>query len=1036
MLFFSKLSDKKFDILLIIISCIMIALLYSMYVLPREYNVSTTLMLIEMNQNDAENPSINTPIPLTNKLLSTYSQIIKSDSTLSETLNKINNPELSLNQLKSKIQIKKMFNSDSFKVTVRDSNYEEAFAIEGHLIDVLNQNLKTFDVETYTLDQTHLESYEINSYTSRNVLIGIIIALLLSYVYIEALVELDKYVRNKKDVETEIGLKVLTEIPQNKQKKKKDQEQLNELYNTELDSNIFTKSFRKLRSNVQFLNVNIDAKNTILVTSANECEGKSLIAANIAQCYAEIGKKVIIIDADLRNGRQSSIFQVPNNLGLSNYLSNLDTNGAEITELSNKYICETSYKNINVITSGTVPPNPNEILASSRLQDIIKDLSVFYDVIIVDSTSVIKNIDPLILTRLVTSTILVADVNKLSKTDLVKSKKDIQNVGGRLVGIVLNRVKVRQPFKLKLSDIRFNIRMFFKNMGHNIKEFFKKITYRQKLLDEAKEQEITPEEENLQHIEEIQRKALEQEAEAVNVIEDEPVEEVISKKYTKQKKSKKSKKVEEPKEEPVVEEPKEEPELEKVEIKLLTNDDPTQEEEMDDIYEEESINTNIKTNFSFDGIKAGFRNFGSGVKNVFSGIGAKLVDIYTIKEEVKEVPTEETVNNDINDQANIKQEPEEEDFESLIRANIENAEKLRNETSVELNPTQKEEQPREVEPGRYRSKYAKPILNVEKKRPSLAYNENEENINENKTLVTIDTSTGFCKVVNKRLIIELPLNDIESVEGFIKSCYSPNYIKRFKTLLTNRYNLENTLTQNVDPLIYLALRKYDETLYYDLKENSMLADYYVYCMTIEYDKLRHENEAEYVKRCQELRIKELAKADLEIQYKLSNLRQFKKINYVNKRELKKYARNFRNEVLFKEEDEKKEKSVLGGIMETPQDGKGDNFIEGQYELSEFREQEKAKLEQERLRRDKERAKKEEKKKEQEVLKKIKREKQAQKKKEKEERLRKIREEKDLKRREERLKMRQRKEEQEREAKIQEDLLEDNLYPKTKNYKNM
>ena len=141
----------------------MIALLYSMYVLPREYNVSTTLMLIEMNQNDAENPSINTPIPLTNKLLSTYSQIIKSDSTLSETLNKINNPELSLNQLKSKIQIKKLFNSDSFKVTVRDSNYEEAFAIEGHLIDVLNQNLKAFDVETYTLDQTHLESYEINS---------------------------------------------------------------------------------------------------------------------------------------------------------------------------------------------------------------------------------------------------------------------------------------------------------------------------------------------------------------------------------------------------------------------------------------------------------------------------------------------------------------------------------------------------------------------------------------------------------------------------------------------------------------------------------------------------------------------------------------------------------------------------------------------------------------------------------------------------------------------------------------------------------
>ena len=248
--------------------------------------------------------------------------------------------------------------------------------------------------------------------------------------------------------------------------------------------------------------------------------------------------------------------------------------------------------------------------------------------------------------------------------------------------------------------------------------------------------------------------------------------------------------------------------------------------------------------------------------------------------------------------------------------------------------------------------------------------------------------------------------------------------------------MENTLTQNVDPLIYLALRKYDETLYYDLKENSMLADYYVYCMTIEYDKLRHENDAEYAKRCQELRIKELGKADLEIQYKLSNLRQFKKINYVNKRELKKYARNYRNEILFRDEDKKKDQSVLANIMETSQNQKSENFIEGQYELSEFKEQEKAKLEQERKRRSQERVLKEEKKKEKEVLKKIKKEKRLQKKKEKDEKQKKLKEERELKRREARLKLRQRREEQEREAKIQEDLLEDNLYPKTKNYKNM
>ena len=133
-------------------------------------------------------------------------------------------------------------------------------------------------------------------------------------------------------------------------------------------------------------------------------DGKSFVAANLAISYAEVGKKVILIDADMRGGRQGKLFNIPNNLGLSNFLSNLDPNGVEINELVNKFINETAIKNLNLITSGTVPPNSNELLTSTKLVDMIKDLSVFYDVVIIDGTPILTTKDSLILTRVVSST--------------------------------------------------------------------------------------------------------------------------------------------------------------------------------------------------------------------------------------------------------------------------------------------------------------------------------------------------------------------------------------------------------------------------------------------------------------------------------------------------------------------------------------------------------------------------------------------------------------------------------------------------------
>ena len=121
--------------------------------------------------------------------------------------------------------------------------------------------------------------------------------------------------------------------------------------------------FRTLRTNIQFMNTKGKLK-SILVTSTLPGEGKSWTASNLAVTFAQAGKKVIIIDADMRKGRVYSIFDVSPRPGLSNYLSGVDWDEGEASSNIADYIQETDIENLYVLTAGNVPPNPSELLIS------------------------------------------------------------------------------------------------------------------------------------------------------------------------------------------------------------------------------------------------------------------------------------------------------------------------------------------------------------------------------------------------------------------------------------------------------------------------------------------------------------------------------------------------------------------------------------------------------------------------------------------------------------------------------------------------
>ena len=200
--------------------------------------------------------------------------------------------------------------------------------------------------------------------------------------------------------------------------------------------------FRTLRTNIQFMNTNRKLK-TLLVTSTFPEEGKTWVTANLAVTFAQAGKKVILIDADMRKGRQYKIFDILPKPGLSNYLSNMDADDLEISDVNIvNYIQETGVENLHVLVAGNVPPNPSELLVSTKMREVLKELREMCDLIIIDGTPCDLVTDSIILSRFVDSTIIVTAQKETKKDSLQRVTKNIQNVGGRIAGVIVNKVDI------------------------------------------------------------------------------------------------------------------------------------------------------------------------------------------------------------------------------------------------------------------------------------------------------------------------------------------------------------------------------------------------------------------------------------------------------------------------------------------------------------------------------------------------------------------------------------------------------------------
>jgi capsular exopolysaccharide synthesis family protein len=188
-------------------------------------------------------------------------------------------------------------------------------------------------------------------------------------------------------------------------------------------------SYRQMRTNLQFAKFGTPVR-TILVTSPAPGEGKSTTVSNLAVAFAQTGKRVLLIDADLRRPTLSLKFKLQAQPGLTECVSGT---------VPFARVCQsTSVENLDVVTSGDVPSNPSEILGSDAMRDFLLDATKKYDVVLFDSSPILSVTDPAVISTMVDGTIIVVASAKTRMQDLEQAAELLHGVGGRLLGVVMN----------------------------------------------------------------------------------------------------------------------------------------------------------------------------------------------------------------------------------------------------------------------------------------------------------------------------------------------------------------------------------------------------------------------------------------------------------------------------------------------------------------------------------------------------------------------------------------------------------------------
>lgn len=425
------LKERILIIIIGILVMLSLTLVYDSYIKKPKYSSETTIVLVKSNEGDYTQNDL----MINKNLVDSYSVLVKSKKVLNEVIKDVKFKG-TLIDLSKEIKVTSVNDTEYIKITVEDKSATKAYDITKSISKYFMNEVQTIYKmnNVSVVDAPEISKKPSNNTLVRDLFLAVIGGLVLSAGTLFIIYYFDDSIKYSEKLEEELKLPIVGKIYKSRIKKK---DKVTELVVSKYPKSVVTESIKTLKSNLEFSSVDKKIK-SILITSSIPGEGKSFISSNLAISFALAGKKVLLVDSDLRKGRIHKIFKISGaSKGYSNFLiDNLNS--------TNKYIVETKINNLYIIPRGTLPPNPSELLNSEKNKILVSKLRESFDIIIFDGTPSINLPDSIIMSSLVDTTLVISSNKYTPKTELLNTINSLNKAHAKIAGVVVNNIETKK----------------------------------------------------------------------------------------------------------------------------------------------------------------------------------------------------------------------------------------------------------------------------------------------------------------------------------------------------------------------------------------------------------------------------------------------------------------------------------------------------------------------------------------------------------------------------------------------------------------
>jgi succinoglycan biosynthesis transport protein ExoP len=389
------------------------------------YRASTTLLI---NQTQTPGVIAYNDILTSERLTKTYSELVTKRPVLEQVISLVGRPK-DVETLRSMVSVSVIRDTQLLRLSVESDDpalatilanaTAQAFIAENDMRDLSRPG------GVSVVELAAMPTSPVKPQVLLNVVLGLIAGLVVAAGLVLLMEYLDDTVKSEQDVERVAGLTTLGMVARFGRRKSR---QPVSGYGSRSPA---AEAYRAIRTSVQFATMDRLGQ-VLLVTSPNAGDGKTTTAANLAVTMASAGKRVLLVDGDLRKPSLHQIFNLENKVGLTSAL--LSGNGARSCAQPS------GFDSLWVLTSGPLPPNPSELLSSSRMRDLMQAMRREVDAVIVDSPPALVVTDATLLASLADGTILVAEAGRTRSAALRQAVDGLSRATERLLGVVLNKM--------------------------------------------------------------------------------------------------------------------------------------------------------------------------------------------------------------------------------------------------------------------------------------------------------------------------------------------------------------------------------------------------------------------------------------------------------------------------------------------------------------------------------------------------------------------------------------------------------------------